>query len=150
MASVWRMTRLVVTGTASVLLTACGPSADQEAQEARDRAGSWAMGLKVGVEQWASDIVPRHFLRSLITAADSDVTREAARVRKSAGGSAAAPLETVHAALAQLSMDVARSDESAALETASALVARVPPARVSPSARPEALRQSSLAADENR
>ena len=115
----------------------CQRPPDQEAREARERAGSWAMTAKVAVEQWAIDLVPRHFVESTLTAALADVTREGERVRSHAGPAAAAPLDAVRDALPTLSQLVKRSDETAALAFVSTLVGSVQPATTPPTARPD-------------
>ena len=115
----------------------CHQPPDQAAKEARERAGSWAMTAKIAVEQWAIDIVPRHFVESTITAAVDDLTRESARVRKAAGPEAAAPLDNVRAALPKLSTIVKQSDETAALAFVSNLVSTAQPEPTPPTARPD-------------
>ena len=114
----------------------CGPSPQKEARDARTRAGSWAAAVKVAVEQWSIDIVPRHFVISMLEAAANDLASEAARVRSKAGDQAAAPLDRVRVALPQLADLVKRSDETAAMALASRLVAQVPSSPTPPRGRP--------------
>jgi hypothetical protein len=98
----------------------------QEARDAHDRAASWAATVEIAVEQWSVDVVPRHFVESTLVAADADLEREAARIRKKVGADAAAPLDLVRTMLPEIDAAVKQGDESAALRLASGLVASAP------------------------
>lgn len=112
---------------AVTLLAACGPSPEQQAADARDRAGSWAAGIKLAVEAWGADLVPPHYVASTLDAASKDLIEQAAQVRKSAGDAAVRPLDTVTSAIPRLQDAVTRGDRRGARDAAAALTAAVPP-----------------------
>lgn len=115
------------------LLAACGPSPEQQAADARDRAGSWAAGIKLAVEAWSVDLVPAHYVASTLEAAVKDLTREEQQIRTQSGDAAARPLDTVIHAVPRLRDAVSRGDRDAARKAAGALSQSVPPPPPPPS-----------------
>jgi hypothetical protein len=103
------------------VIAGCGPSAEQQAQDGRERAASWAASTKVAVEAWAAGAVPRRYVENTIAAATNDLTKEATRLESNAGPAAAAPLRSVATKLPPIIARVQRGDRDGALREVGAL-----------------------------
>ena len=89
--------------TAAVLvLGGCARSPDKAAKDARQAAASWDATLSTAERARNSGELSAAFFNSIVEQALTSLNKEAQSARKSAGDSAAAPLEAVAARAAKL------------------------------------------------
>jgi hypothetical protein len=96
------MRRLSAITAAVLFLGGCSQSPDKAVKEAREAAASWDATLSTAERAKSSGELSTAFFNSIVEQALTSLNKEAQTARKSAGDSAAAPLEAVAARAAKL------------------------------------------------
>lgn len=96
------MRQLCAITAAILLLAGCAQSPDKVANDARQTAASWDATLSTAERARSSGEISTSFFKSIVAQALTSLNKDAQSARKSAGDSAAAPLETVAARAAAL------------------------------------------------
>ena len=130
------MQRLCVATAAVMILSACSPSPDKAAKDAREAASSWGATLSAAAERWSSGDISTSYFQSVLRQARTSLQQELRTARKSGGASAAAPVDAVASYLIALNDAIARGDRAAALDAAHAAASAAPADPTPPVARP--------------
>jgi hypothetical protein len=134
------MCRACTGGIIALLVTAasaCSPSPQKAAEDARRAAGSWGATISVAAERWGSGEVSTRYFESVVTEARDALQRESQTARKSGDPSASAPVDAVAARLNTIADAVARGDRSAAIEAAHQAASSAAAPKTPPVARPQ-------------